>query len=111
MKNSIDSSTLVNPHYEDSAALLNSNSEEPTPVVNDNHDSSWPKIKYGSNILYGVGTLAFMAILPLIPGFSARVIIIGIMCAIVSIYTLAGIMAVIRVRHKAPHPARRRKMA
>lgn len=110
MKKSIDSTSSVIPRYEDSAALLNSNSEAQTPVVNDNHDSSWSEMKYGSNILYAVGMLAFMTILPLIPGISARVIIIGIMCVIIGLYTAAGIMAVIRARHRVHHPARRRKM-
>ena len=107
MKTSIDSTSLVNSQHEGSASLLNSDNDTPTPVVNDDHDSPLPKIKYGSNIKYGLGMLAFMAIPPLIPGVTTRIIIIGFMCLIVGIYTAAGIMAVIRVRH----PAHQRKRA
>ena len=101
MKTSIVSTSLVNPQYDASASLLNSNSGAPTAVVNDNHNSPLPNIKYG------VGMLAFMAIPPLIPGITTRIIIISFMCVIVGIYTAAGIMAAIRVRH----PARQRKRA
>ncbi len=107
MKTSVDSTSRVNSQHESNASLLNSDSHAPTPVVNDNHDSPWSKIKYGSNIKYGLGMLAFMAIPPLIPGVTTRIIIIGFMGVIISIYTAAGVMAAIRVRH----PTRRRKMA
>lgn len=102
MKTSIDSTLPANAQHEASAALLNTDSEAPTPVVNGNHDSPLSRIKYGANIKYGVGMLAFMAIPPLIPGVTTRIIIISFMCVIVSIYTAAAVMAAIRARHPAP---------
>jgi len=101
MKTLIDSTSLVNSQHDGSASLLNSDNDASTLVVNDNHDSPM------SNIKYGVGMLAFIAIPPLIPGVTMQTIIIGYMCVIVSIYMAAAIIAAIRVRH----PARRRKMA
>ena len=101
MKTLIDSTSPVNSQHDGSASLLNSDNDASTLVVNDNHDSPM------SNIKYGVGMLAFIAIPPLIPGVTTRIIIIGYMFVIVSIYMAAAIMAAIRVRH----PARRRKMA
>jgi len=101
MKTLIDSTSLVNSQHDDSASILNSDNDASTLVVNDNHDSPM------SNIKYGVGMLAFMTIPPLIPGVTTRIIIIGYMCVVVSIYMAVTIMAAIRVRH----PARRRKMA
>ena len=101
MKTSIDSTSLVNSQHEGSESLLISNSDAPTPIVHDHLDSPL------TNIKYGVGMLAFIAIPPLIPGVTTRSIIIGFMCVIVSIYTAAGIVVAIR----AHHPARRRKMA
>ena len=100
MKTLIDSTSPVNSQHDGSASLLNSDNDASTLVVNDNHDSPM------SNIKYGVGMLAFIAIPPLIPGVTTRIIIIGYMCVIVSIYMAAAIIAAIRVRH----PARRRKM-
>ena len=100
MKTSIDSTLPVNSQHEGSASLLNSDSEALTLVVNENHDSPL------SNIKFGVGMLAFIAIPPLIPGATTRIIIVGYMCVIVSIYMAAAIIAAIRVRH----PVRRRKI-
>jgi hypothetical protein len=99
MKTSIDSTSPVNSQHDGSVALSNSDNDAPTLVVNDNHDSFMPNIKYG------VGMLAFIAIPPLIPGVTIRIIIMGYMCVIVGIYLAAAIVAAIRVRH----PARRRK--
>jgi len=101
MKTLIDSTSHVNSQHDGSASLLNSDNDAPTLVVNDNDDSPM------SNIKYGVGMLAFIAIPHLIPGVTTRIIIIGYMCVIVSIYMAAAIIAAIRVRH----PTRRRKIA
>jgi len=101
MKTLIDSTSLINSQHDGSASLLNSDNDAPTLVINDNHDSFMPNIKYG------VGMLAFIAIPPLIPGVTTRIIIMGYMCVIVSIYLAAAVIAAIRVRH----PARRRKIA
>ena len=99
MKTSIDPTSPVNPQQNGSTALSNCDNDTPALVVNDNHDSPM------SNIKYGVGMLAFLAIPPLIPGVTIRIIIIGYTCLIVSIYMAAAIVAAIRLRH----PARRRK--
>jgi hypothetical protein len=101
MKNLIDTTIPLNPQHDGSASSSNSDNDAPTLVVNDDHDSFMPNIKYG------VGMLAFIAIPPLIPGVTIRIIIMGYMCVIVGIYLAAAIMAAIRVRH----PARRRKRA
>lgn len=99
MKTLIDSTSPVNSQHDGSASLLNTDKDAPTLVVNDNDDS------YMSNIKYGVGMLAFIAIPPLIPGVTTRIIIMGYMCLIVGIYLAAAIVAGIRERH----PARRVK--
>jgi len=99
MKTSIYTTSPVNSQHDDSASLSNSDNDTPTLVVKDNDGSPM------SNIKYGVGMLAFIAIPPLIPGVTIRIIIIGYMCLIVSIYMAAAIVAAIRIRH----PARRRK--
>ena len=99
MKTSIDSTSPVNPQHDSSESLSNSDNDTPTRVVNGNDDSPM------SNIKYGVGMLAFIAIPPLIPGVTIRILIIGYMCSIVSIYTVAAIVTAIRIRH----PSRRRK--
>lgn len=101
MKTSIDSTSPVNSQHDSSASLSNSDNDAPTLVVNDDH------VSFISNVKYGVGMLAFIAIPPLIPGVTTRIIIIGYMCVIVGIYLAAAIVAAIRVRH----PARRRKTA
>lgn len=99
MKTSMDPTLPVVAQHDDSASLSNSHKDNPTLVVSDNDDSPM------SNIKYGVGMLAFIAIPPLIPGVTIRIIIIGYMCLIVSIYTAAAIVAAVRIRH----PARRRQ--
>ena len=99
MKTSMAPASPANSQHDGSAALANSDSDTPAPVVNDNDDSLM------SNIKYGVGMLAFIAVPPLIPGVTIRIIIIGCMCLIVSIYMAAAIAAAIRIRH----PVRRRK--
>ena len=101
MKNLIDTTIPLSPQHDGSSSSSNSDNDAPTLVVNDDHDSFMPNIKYG------VGMLAFIAIPPLIPGVTIRIIIMGYMCVIVGIYLAAAIMAAIRVRH----PARRRKRA
>ena len=98
MKTSIDLTSPVSLQHDGSETLSNSDNDIPTRVVNGNDDSPM------SNIKYGVGMLAFIAIPPLIPGVTIRTIIIGYMCLIVSIYTVAAIVTAIRTRH----PARRR---
>jgi hypothetical protein len=98
MKTLIVSTSPVNSQHEDSASLLNSDNDTPTLV--DNDDDS-----FMSNIKYGVGMLAFIAIPPLIPGVTTRIIIMGYMCMIVGIYLAAAIVAAIRERH----PVRRVK--
>ena len=100
MKTSTDSISLNNPQHDGSASLLDNDSAALSPTVNDYHDSLLPNIKYGA------GMLAFIVIPPLIPGITPRIIITGVMCLIISIYTVAGIMAAVRVRQ----PVRRRKM-
>jgi len=99
MKTLIDSTSPVNSQHDGSASLLNSGNDAPTLVVNDNDDS------FMSNIKYGVGMLAFIAIPPLIPGVTTRIIIMGYMCLIVGIYLAAAIVAAIRERQ----PVRRVK--
>ena len=99
MKTFIDPTLPVNSEHDGSASSLNSDNNASTLLVNDNLDSPM------SNIKYGVGMLAFIAIPPLIPGVTMRIIIIGYMCVIVSIYMAAAIIAAIRVRH----PESRRK--
>jgi hypothetical protein len=101
MKTLIDSTSPVNSQQDGSVSLSNSDNNAPTLIVNDNDDSFMPNIKYG------VGMLAFIAIPPLIPGVTMRIIIMGYMCVIVGFYLAAAIVAAIRVRH----PAHRRKRA
>ena len=101
MKTSIDSISAVNSQHDGTASISNSDNDAPILVVNDEHDS------FMSNIKYGAGMLAFIAIPPLIPGVTTRIIIMGYMCLIVGIYLAAAIVAAIRVRH----PARRRRKA
>ena len=98
MKTSIDLTSPINSQLDGNESLSNSDNDTPTRVVNDHDDSPM------SNIKYGVGMLAFIAIPPLIPGVTIRTIIIGYMCLIVSIYTVAAIVTAIRIRH----PTRRR---
>jgi hypothetical protein len=93
MKTSIDPTSPVNSQHDGSASLSNNGNDTSAIVVNDNDDSPM------SNIKYGVGMLAFIAIPPLIPGVTIRLIIIGYMCLIISIYMAAAIMAAIRIRH------------
>ena len=57
----------------------------------DTPDSLW------SNLIYGLGMLAVIVIPPLIPGASVRLLIMGYMILIVSIYTLAVIVAAMRI--------------
>ena len=101
MKTLIDSTSPVNSQHDGRASLSNSDNDATTLVVNDDHDS------FMSNIKYGLGMLAFIAIPPLIPGVTTRIIIMGYMCVIVGIYLAAAIVAAIRARH----PARRGKRA
>ena len=93
MQTLTDSKLFENPQRDSRTSLLKSNSYETDPVVNVPRDPLWSNIKYGS------GMLAFIVIPPLLPGVTTRIIIIGYMCVIVSIYTAAGIMAAIRIRH------------
>mgnify|MGYP001815782792 CR=1 FL=1 len=95
MKTSIDATSPVHYQYDGSASLSNSDNDTPALFVNNNDDSPM------SNIKYGVGMLAFIAIPPLIPGVTIRIIIIGTRCLLVSIYTAAAIAAAIRIRHPA----------
>lgn len=92
MKTSIAATPQVNTLHDDSTATM--------PIVHDHHDSPL------SNVKYGAGMLAFIVIPPLVPGTTPRIIIIGVMCLIISIYTAAGLMAAIRKRQ----PVRRRRM-
>jgi len=62
MKSLIDTASPVNSQHDGSASLSNSDNDALNLVVNDNDDSPI------SNIKYGVGMLAFIAIPPLIPG-------------------------------------------
>ena len=104
METLIDTTLLVNSPHDVSASLSNSDNDAPALVVNDNDDSPM------SNIKYGVGMLAFIAIPPLIPGVTIRIIIIGYMCLIISIYMAAAIVAAIRIRHPALWQKRHNKI-
>lgn len=73
------------------ASQTNSNSYGKKPVSNYTPDSLW------SNLRYGLGMLAFIAIPPLIPGASVRFLIMGYMFVIVSIYTVVAIVVAMRV--------------
>ena len=50
-----------------------------------------------SNLKYGLAMLAVIIIPPLTPGASVRLLIMGYMFVIVSIYAVAAIVAAIRV--------------
>lgn len=69
----------------------NSDSYGKEPVSHYTPDSLW------SNLKYGLGMLAVIAIPPLIPGASVRFLIMGYMFVIVSIYTVAAIVVAMRV--------------
>lgn len=73
------------------ASQPNSNSYGKKPVSNYTPDSLW------SNLRYGLGMLAVIVIPPLIPGASVRLLIMGYMVVIVSIYTVAAIVTAKRV--------------
>jgi len=77
-------------HQTTLASHVNSNSYGEKPVTNYTPDSLW------SNFRYGLGMTAVIIIPPLIPGSSVRLLIMGYMFVIVSIYSVAAIMAAMR---------------
>lgn len=74
------------------ASRPNSNSYGKKPVSHYTPDSLW------SNLRYGLGMMAVIVIPPLIPGASVRLLIMGYMFMILSIYTVAAIETAMRVR-------------
>ena len=64
---------------------LNSDSSRKDSIIDNTPDSLW------SNLRYGLGMLAIIVIPPLIPGSSVRLLIMGYMFLILSIYVVATI--------------------
>ena len=62
-----------------------SDSSRKDSIIDNTPDSLWP------NLRYGLGMVAIIVIPPLIPGSSVRLLIMGYMLLIVSIYTAAAI--------------------
>lgn len=73
------------------ASQANSNRYEKNPASHYTPDSLW------TNLRYGLGMLSVIVIPPLIPGASVRLLIMGYMVMIVSIYTVAAIVTAKRV--------------
>ena len=66
-------------------AKLNSDSSRKNSIIDNAPDSLW------SNFRYGLGMVAIIIIPPLIPGSSVRLLIMGYMLLIISIYGVAAI--------------------
>jgi len=65
-------------------------------------DSLW------TNVWYGLGMLAFIVTPALIPGVSVRIIIIGYVSLVISIYILAGLITGVRTMNPGKNHKRRR---
>ena len=73
------------------ATQPNTDSSRKESISNYTPDSLW------SNLRYGLGMIAVIVIPPLIPGVSVRLLIMGYMFVIVSIYLVAAIVTAMRV--------------
>jgi len=82
--------------------------QQTTPATQPNSDSSGKETisnyasgSLWSNLGYGLGMMAVIVFPPLIPGASVRLLIMGYMFVIVSIYTVAAIVAAMRALRPA----------
>ena len=64
---------------------------------------------YWSNVLYGIGMLAFIMIPVVIPGMTAEVTAIGLYSIIIGIYVAALLYYVVRIKKSTGHRKRGRK--
>ena len=79
-----------------SVTTLTKKLQETVPITPSSEyipDSVWV------NIRYGLGMMAFIAIPPLIPGATVKLLIMGYVSVINGIYIAAAIMSAIQARH------------
>ena len=89
-----------------SLADKNTSESRKKPRVNDSLTTTdYKAASYWSNVLYGIGMLAFILIPVVIPGMTAKVTAIGLYSIILSIYVIALFDNIIRTRK----PGRNRK--
>ncbi len=74
-----------------------SNTIKPNSKIYDKGANPQPaQLLEWSNLKYGLFMIAIIAIPPLIPGASVRLLIMGYMAVIVSIYTALAVVAAVR---------------